>query len=166
MNVDVVDYTATDAPEKLTRSLRETGFAVLVDHPLPQQLVQGIYDEWLEVFEGHDKFKYRFSDDNQDGYFGPDVSETAKGNSVRDLKEFFHVYPWGRYPTEVSDAALEYAAQAKVIANTLLGWVQANTPPEVTRLSSRPLAQMMNGSPRTLLRILRYPPLTGAEEPG
>src|SRR3954447_12736054 len=166
MNVDVVDYAAPEAPEKFTRSLRETGFAVLVNHPLPQRLVQRIYDEWLEFFEGNDKFKYRFSDDNQDGYFGPDVSETAKGNTVRDLKEFFHVYPWGRYPTEVSDAALEYAAQAKVIANTLLGWVQANTPPEVAALFSRPLDQMMEGSTRTLLRVLRYPPLTGSEQPG
>ena len=166
MNVDVVDYAAADAPQKFTRSLRETGFAVLVNHPLPQQLVQRIYDEWLAFFDGEDKYKYRFSDDNQDGYFGPDVSETAKGNSVRDLKEFFHVYPWGRYPTEVSEAALEYAEQAKVIANTLLGWVQDNTPVEVTRLFSRPLDQMMNGSTRTLLRVLRYPPLTGSEEPG
>jgi len=166
MNVDVVDYTAADAPQKFTESLRETGFAVLVDHPLPQQLVQRIYDEWLQFFDSDDKFKYRFSDDNQDGYFGPDVSETAKGNTVRDLKEFFHVYPWGRYPTEVSDAALEYAEQAKVIANTLLGWVQDNTPPEVTKLFSRPLDQMMEGSTRTLLRVLRYPPLTGSEQPG
>jgi len=166
MNVDVVDYAAADAPQKFTRSLRETGFVVLVNHPLPQQLVERIYDEWLAFFDGEDKYKYRFSDDNQDGYFGPDVSETAKGNSVRDLKEFFHVYPWGRYPTEVSEAALEYAEQAKVIANTLLGWVQDNTPAEVTRLFSRPLDQMMNGSTRTLLRVLRYPPLTGSEEPG
>jgi len=166
MNVDVVDYTAADAPQKFTASLHETGFAVLVNHPLPQQLVQRIYDEWLEFFDSDDKFKYRFSDDNQDGYFGPDVSETAKGNTVRDLKEFFHVYPWGRYPTEVSDAALEYAEQAKVIANTLLGWVQDNTPPEVTKLFSRPLDQMMEGSTRTLLRVLRYPPLTGSEQPG
>jgi len=48
----------------------------------------------------------------------------------------------------------------------LLGWVQDNTPAEVTRLFSRPLDQMMNGSTRTLLRVLRYPPLTGSEEPG
>src|SRR4051794_15771171 len=121
MNVDVVDYESPEAPAKFARSLHETGFAVLVNHPLPQALVQRIYDEWLEFFDSADKYKSRFSDDNQDGYFGPDVSETAKGNTIRDLKEFFHVYSWGRYPTEVSQAALEYAAQAKEIANTLLG---------------------------------------------
>ncbi len=163
MNVEVVDFQSPDAPEAFTRSLRHTGFAVLVNHPLPQQLVQKIYDEWLAFFDSDAKHAYRFSDGTQDGYFGPDVSETAKGCSVRDIKEFFHVYPWGQYPAEVSDAALRYAEQAKVIATTLLGWVEANTPAEVSEQFSRPLNQMMDGSTRTLLRVLRYPPLRGDE---
>ncbi len=166
MNVEVVDYESPDAPHQFTRSLHETGFAVLINHPLPQQLVQSIYDEWLAFFDSDEKYAYRFSDDHQDGYFGPDVSETAKGYSVRDIKEFFHVYPWGRYPVEVSDNALRYAAQAKEIAKTLLGWVEAETPPEIAARFSRPLSQMMNGSTRTLLRILRYPPLSGDEPAG
>lgn len=163
MNVEVVDFEAPDAPEAFTRSLRHTGFAVLVNHPLPHELVQQIYDEWLSFFDSDAKHAYRFSDGNQDGYFGPDVSETAKGNTVKDIKEFFHVYPWGQYPTEVSDAALRYAEQATTIAKTLLGWVEANTPVEISDTFSRPLNQMMDGSTRTLLRVLRYPPLRGDE---
>jgi isopenicillin N synthase-like dioxygenase len=166
MQVGVVDYTSPTAPEDFTRSLRETGFAVITNHPLPQALVQEIYTEWLEFFESDAKHKYKFSPDNQDGYFGPDVSETAKGNSVRDLKEFFHVYPWGQYPTEVSDAAFRYRDQATEIAKTLLGWVEDNTPAEVAEKFSRPLNKMLDGSTRTLLRILRYPPLSGDEERG
>jgi len=166
MNVEVVDYMSPDAPAHFARSLHETGFAVLVNHPLPQALVQRIYDEWLAFFDTDAKYPYRFSDDHQDGYFGPDVSETAKGNTIRDIKEFFHVYPWGRYPAEVSDDALQYAAQAKVIANTLLGWVEDNTPPEIAARFSRPLNKMMEGSTRTLLRVLRYPPLRGDEPAG
>ncbi len=163
MNVDVVDFGASDAPAAFTRSLRETGFAVVMNHPLPHGLVQQIYDEWQAFFETDAKYAYRYSDDNQNGYFGPDVSETAKGNTVRDLKEFFHVYPWGRYPAEVSDAALRYAEQAKAIASTLLGWVQDNTPADIAARFSRPLPQMMDGSTRTLLRVLHYPPLHGDE---
>lgn len=166
VNVEVVDYQAADAPQCFTRSLHETGFAVLVNHPLSQDLIQGIYDEWLAFFETDDKFRYPFSGDHQDGYFGADVSETAKGNTVRDIKEFFHVYPWGQYPDTVSDAALRYAAEAKQIAQTLLGWVEANTPADVAAGFSRPLDQMMNGSTRTLLRVLRYPPLRGDEPAG
>ena len=166
VNVEVVDYQAADAPQRFTRSLHETGFAVLVNHPLSQQLIQGIYDEWLAFFETDEKHGYPFSGDHQDGYFGADVSETAKGNSVRDLKEFFHVYPWGQYPTAVSDAALRYAKEAQAIAQTLLGWVQANTPADVASRFSRPLEEMMEGSTRTLLRVLRYPPLSGNEPAG
>ena len=166
VNVEVVDYASADAPQRFTRSLHETGFAVLVNHPLEAGLVQGIYDEWLQFFESDAKQAYRFSPGNQDGYFGPDVSETAKGNSIRDLKEFFHVYPWGQYPHEVSDAALRYAEDAKTIANTLLGWVESNTPPDVAARFSRPLSEMMAGSARSLLRVLRYPPLRGDEPAG
>lgn len=166
MNVEVVDFQSPDAPESFTRSLRHTGFAVLVNHPLSSGLVQQIYDEWLAFFDSDAKYAYRYSPVEQDGWFGPDISETAKGNSVRDLKEFFHVYPWGQYPTEVSDAALRYANEATAIALTLLGWVEDHTPDEVSRLFSRPLNQMMDGSIRTLLRVLRYPPLHGDEPPG
>ncbi|MBI5088300.1 MAG: isopenicillin N synthase family oxygenase [Actinobacteria bacterium] len=166
MNVEVVDYQSPDAPESFTRSLRHTGFAVLVNHPLPQSLVQQVYDEWLAFFDSDAKVKYRYSDETQDGWFAPDVSETAKGNSIRDLKEFFHVYPWGQYPTEVSDAALRYAEAATDIAKTLLGWVDDNTPAEVKQRFSKPLRNMMDGSNRSLLRVLRYPPLRGDEPPG
>jgi isopenicillin N synthase-like dioxygenase len=166
MQVAVVDYTAPDAPERFTRSLRETGFGVVVNHPLPQSLVQRIYDEWLRFFEGDTKYAYKFDADNQNGYFGPDVSETAKGNSVKDLKEFFHVYPWGRYPDSVSNAALEYAEQATEVAKTLLSWVEANTPADIAAKFSQPLSSMLDGSTRTLLRVLRYPPLRGDEPHG
>jgi isopenicillin N synthase-like dioxygenase len=163
MNVEVVDFQSPEAPVAFTRSLRQTGFAVIVNHPLPQPLVQQIYDEWLAFFDSNAKYAYTFSPHKQDGYFGPDVSETAKGNNVKDLKEFFHVYPWGQYPAEVSDAALRYAAIAKEITETLLTWVQANTPPEVRDTFSMPLPRMMDGSTNTLLRVLRYPPLRGDE---
>ncbi len=163
MDVAVVDYLSPDAPEAFTRSLRETGFAVLVNHPLPHALVQQIYDEWLAFYASDAKYAYRFAPVEQDGWFGPDVSETAKGNTVKDIKEFFHVYPWGQYPSEVSDAALRYRDQATAIAQTLLGWVEANTPAEVAEQFSVPLTEMMTGSKRSLLRILRYPPLTGDE---
>ncbi len=166
MLVDVVDFQAPDAPQAFVRSLHETGFAVLVNHPLPQDLVEDIYAEWLAFFDSDAKHAYRYSGDSEDGWFAPDVSETAKGNSVRDLKEFFHVYPWNRYPDEVSDAALRYRSIAVAIAQTLLRWVQDESPTEVAARFSRPLDEMVDERSRTLLRILRYPPLTGEEPEG
>lgn len=158
MDVAVVEFHAPDAPERFARSLRETGFAVLVDHPLSWDLVEEIYDEWSRFFDGPSVRGYTTTD-SQCGYFPPDVSETAKGNRVRDLKEFFHVFPWSEYPAEVSDAALRYRDTAMELALTLLDWVEADVPPEVAARLSMPLSRMMQGSTRSLLRVLRYPPL-------
>ena len=154
----VVDYTSPDAPERFSESLRETGFAVLINHPLSWPTVEQIYEEWAALFDHPDVAKYTTSD-SQAGYFPPTISETAKGFEVKDLKEFFHVYPWSEYPTQVSDAALRYREEAMQLALTLLDWVEANTPDEITDRLSMPLSSMMEGSVRTLLRVLRYPPL-------
>lgn len=166
MNVAVVDYTAPDAPSVFTRSLRETGFAVLVNHPLPIDLVEAVYREWAALFDSPAVHRYLVDPGGQVGWFPPDRAETAKGNSVRDLKEFFHVYDWSVYPSEVSDAALRYRSVAIEVAQTLLGWIEANTPSEVSGRFSQPLSSMLDGTRRTLLRILRYPPLVGGEPAG
>lgn len=165
MDVAVVDYEAADAPQRFTSSLRDTGFAVLVNHPLPWSLVEQIYTEWADLFDSPAIEKYRMDEAGQVGWFPPDRSETAKGRTVRDLKEFFHVYDWSVYPDEVSDAAMRYRQIATDLARTLLGWVEANTPDEVRDRFSQPLSSMIDGSTGTLLRVLRYPPLTGDEPP-
>jgi len=162
MTPDVVDFRSPDAPARFTESLRATGFAVVTNHPLPWELVESIYAEWDEFFTSGAADAYTVGEDNQEGYFPPKVAETAKGRTVRDLKEFFHVYPWSdKYPSEVSRDAFRYRDIATDVASTLLGWVDAHTPAEVAEQLSMPVAQMLEGNTRTLLRILRYPPLEG-----
>lgn len=163
MEVAVVDYEAPDAPAVFTESVRETGFAVLINHPLPFELVSEIYQEWAEFFTSAAVDDYVFDHEGQVGFFPADRSETAKGNDVADLKEFFHVYDWSVYPSEVSDAALRYRDMAIELTATLLGWIAANTPTEVAGRFSVPLEEMLDGSKRSLLRVLRYPPLDGTE---
>ena len=46
MQVQVVDYRASDAPQKFVESLRNTGFGVLTNHPIQQSLVEKIYKDW------------------------------------------------------------------------------------------------------------------------
>lgn len=166
MQVKVVDYRAADAAEQFTRSLHETGFGVLINHPLQQALVEKIYADWLGFFNGSDKQDYAFSAETQDGYFSTEISETAKGHTQKDIKEYFHVYPWGRIPPQLKADALDYYAQANRLAQQLLSWVQQHTPAEIAAGYSEPLSQMIEGSRLTLLRVLRYPPLTGQEPAG
>ena len=43
MKIETVDYTASDAGERLARSLRETGFAVLANHPIRADRIDEAY---------------------------------------------------------------------------------------------------------------------------
>ncbi|MGY0196874.1 2OG-Fe(II) oxygenase family protein [Leptothrix sp. BB-4] len=162
----ILDFRAADAPERFCASLRETGFAALVHTPLSPDLVEQVCDEWLAFFDSPAKAAYAFDPVRQDGWFSPEVSETAKGHTRKDLKEFFHLYPWGRYPAELSDAARRHAREAESLAATLLGWVEQHSPAEVRARYSEPLPGMIDGSDQTLLRVLRYPPLRGDEPAG
>jgi isopenicillin N synthase-like dioxygenase len=167
MQVLTIDHQSPEAPEQFVRSLRETGFAVLVNHPIPVSLVNSVFDEWHGFFQSEAKRAYQFDPTGaQDGYYPPNISETAKGFNKRDLKEFFHVYGTGKYPSEVSQAAMELRAAGTALATQLLHWVEAGTPEDVKAALPMPLSKMMDGSTRTLLRILHYPPLTGDEDPG
>lgn len=166
MHLPVVDFTSPTAPQEFCKSLHETGFGVLKNHPLDQNLVEGIYAEWLAFFKTEAKHKYPTDPATHDGYFSPNVSETAKNFTKKDLKEFYHIYPKGRYPSEVSDAAQRYYKQGAALAATLLNWVEDNSPAEVKARYTEPLPKMIEGCDQTLLRVLHYPPLRGDEEPG
>ncbi|NOH96995.1 isopenicillin N synthase family oxygenase [Vibrio sp. 99-70-13A1] len=166
MKLETVDYLADDAAEQFVRSLRETGFGVLKNHPIPKELVESIYENWYQFFMSEEKEKFHFNVETQDGYFPPSVSEIAKGHSVKDIKEYFHVYPWGQMPEELKEQILDYYQRANAFAQELLGWVESYAPQDVQDKFSIALSEMINGSEQTLLRVLHYPPMQGDEEPG
>ncbi|HHC6646431.1 TPA: isopenicillin N synthase family dioxygenase [Vibrio parahaemolyticus] len=166
MKLETVDYLADDAAQQFVASLRETGFGVLKNHPIPQELVESIYKNWHEFFCSEEKNDFQFNVETQDGYFPPSVSEVAKGHKVKDIKEYFHVYPWGQIPEPLKAEILEYYERANTFAQELLGWVEEYAPKDVQEKFSIALSEMINNSDKTLLRVLHYPPMTGEEEPG
>jgi isopenicillin N synthase-like dioxygenase len=166
MQVQVVDYRAEDAAKKFVESLRNTGFGVLTNHPIQQALVDKIYQDWYTFFSQEEKKEFAFDPEKQDGYFSSEISETAKGHTKKDIKEYYHVYPWGRIPEQLKSDILTYYKMASDLASELLDWVEKYSPAEVTKHYSEPLSNMIMDTPNTLLRILHYPPLQGTEEPG
>ena len=166
MNILSVDYYAENAAQDFTKSLKETGFTVLKTHPIDWKLIQSVYDEWLAFFKSGNADKYLFDKENQDGYFPMDVSEVAKGENIKDIKHFYHLYfPNGRYPSEVSDNAHKMFKQMIELGKTLLQWIDNYIDSELALKLPMRLRDTIS-EPNTLLRILHYPVLGGDEEVG
>lgn len=165
MKLEAIDYNAPDAPQAFVESLRQTGFGVLKNHPIQQQLVEDIYQQWQGFFDSENKMDFIYNKGKQDGFFPANISETAKGAKTKDIKEYFHFYPWGQCPDDLRKALADYYQQAQNLASELLSWVEKYSPPDVAQKYRQSLSSMVETSDQTLLRVLHYPPLTGEEEP-
>ncbi len=166
MKLEAIDYTADNAAQLFVESLRNTGFGVLKNHPLKKERVSSIYENWQTFFNSEEKQQYHFNKETQDGFFPAEVSEVAKGHTVKDIKEYFHYYPWGQCPAERKQELADYYADANSLAEELLSWVEKYSPADVSAKFSQSLSSMIAGSEQTLLRVLHYPPLKGDEELG
>lgn len=163
MQIETVDYAASDAPERLARSLRETGFAVLANHPIPHERINEAYERWGAFFADDVKMDYIRDIERQDGYF-PFKSENAKDAQEKDLKEFYHVYPWGRVPDSLEAFTRQLYDDLTKIGVRLLSWLDQQMPENIRSGLSLPLAEMAEDSRQTLLRILHYPPVGQDED--
>ena len=165
MSLDIltINYNDSDADRLFEKSLKNTGFAVIKDHPIDKDLIGEVYKEWENYFSSESKNDYIFDEVKQDGYF-PYLTENAKGSTAKDLKEFYHIYEWGRKPHMIGPKTMFLYRELTNVASTLLSWIQKNSPENVSKLFSVPLKDMIYKSQYNLLRIIHYPPLSGNEE--
>jgi len=165
MEVLKVKYGSPEAAERFCHSLKTTGFAVVTDHPIPQDLVDRVYQQWADFFNSEEKHAYTFKPESQAGYF-PFRSENAKDSKIKDLKEFFHVYPRSELPPKLKTDTWDLYHRIVNLGSEMLNWVQSASPVEVKNLFSMPLSNMITDSGENLLRVIHYPPLQGNEEEG
>ncbi|MGB1310158.1 MAG: 2OG-Fe(II) oxygenase family protein [Leucothrix sp.] len=163
MQVSKIDCRSDNAAARFTESLRGTGFAILQHHPIDAVLVEQVYADWQQFFANQRKHAFLFDPDDQDGFF-PYRSENAKGAKQKDLKEFYHYYPWGKCPSYLRENTERLYNQLRGLAALLLDWVEQECPKRVSAQFSTHLSEMVEDSPGTLMRILNYPALKGTEE--
>jgi isopenicillin N synthase-like dioxygenase len=160
----LLSYRAPNFGRHFVTSLKQFGFAAIIDHPLDSNRIERIYARWRAYFASGEAGCYPMDPERQDGYFSVQVAEHAKGFSQRDYKEYFQYYPWGRCPAELSEDVRAYYQEALRFAESLLTSVEEHSPREVQRSFSEPLTAMIKGSEQSMLRILHYPPVDGATD--
>jgi isopenicillin N synthase-like dioxygenase len=165
MLVQSIDFKSVTASRDFKDSICKTGFAVVSNHPIAHDLIYKTFDEWKSFFAGNEKFDYVFQEKEQAGYF-PFRTENAKDAAFKDLKEFYHYYPWWNHPASISKYTPQLRKELVSLAATLLDWIEKETPAEISKNFSMPLSKMIEDSPQTLLRTIHYPPLSGNEKEG
>lgn len=166
MSIKVVDYRSDNAAAEFEQTIRETGFGVLSNHPIDPQLVEDVYQLWEEFFNSEVKNDPEFAFNRKDhsGFIPFEMSETAKGKTVKDIKEFYHYYhPWGRIPTFLKEKTQALCEQLTEMAGVLAQWIEDNAPQEIRDQLSEPLTDMLKGSQKNLFRLINYPALKGDE---
>ena len=78
--------------ERLGRSFRETGFAVITGHPVDQAVIARANEAAKDFFRlpGETKEKYHDAEGGRQRGYTPFGTENAKGQTAADLKEFWH----------------------------------------------------------------------------
>ena len=165
MDILVVDYKLSSAADRFVDSIRKTGFCVLKNHTISSSLIEKAFFEWQTFFSLSEDKKRHFlfkRDFNrvQGGFFPLEISETAKGFSVKDLKEFFHYYPCeGKLPPCIGEATINLRHELILLAKNLLCFLEKSLPKSIKDQLSCSLEDMVDEQYQTLLRVLHYPPL-------
>ena len=167
-----------EVAEEIGKSFEEYGFAVIRDHGIPADLIAKAEDLSKAFFALPDDVKRAYHIPGGGGARGytPFGTEKAKDAQVHDLKEFWHVgrdLPEGHplaefmapnlWPSEVAEfrATFEalYAAFEKAGARVLEAIALHLGLPRTWFAST-----VAEGN--SVMRLLHYPPLTGADAEG
>ena len=160
----LIDFTHENASQAFFESLASFGFATLINHPLDMGRVERIYSDWRAYFAEGVGSEFAMDPTRQDGYFALEQAESAKGQVLRDHKEYFQFYDWGRCPEHLKRDLSEHFNDCVGFASTMLRWVAANLPTDIAESLSIPLENMIRESAQSMLRVLHYPPVPEGSE--
>lgn len=168
MAVAIVDMNHADAERAFVETLLQSGFAVLRNSSLDARRLQRMATAWRRFFLSDDKWHYpavETPSGNSSGYIPADVSETAVGHDVKDLKEFFHIVPQTTLPPTLQADVQAHLDDAVALGQQLLAWIDQQCATFLPASLRGRLASTLSRED-SLLRILHYPPLRGDEPAG
>ena len=160
----LIDFAEEGADQAFFDSLASFGFATLINHPLDMRRVERIYTTWRDYFAEGVGSEFEMDPLRQDGYFALEQAESAKGQVLRDHKEYFQFYDWGRCPEHLNQDLSDHLDDCVSFASTLLRWVADHLPNDVANALSIPLEDMIRESAQSMLRVLHYPPVPEGSE--
>lgn len=176
--LEPVSFTlAGQDPEAFARDLgasfRETGFAVISDHPVDQTVIDRALEDAKAFFALPDATKRAYAVDNGGGQRGytPFGTENAKGMDQKDLKEFWHhgrILPEGHKYSDVMPpnvpvteiARFDESIQALYAALDEMGAVLLKALAKDLGLEEDWFSNTVNDG-NSILRLLHYPPIDG-----
>ncbi len=157
----------------LGASFRETGFAVISDHPVDQDVIDRALEDAKAFFALPEAAKQSYVVENGGGQRGytPFGTENAKGMAQKDLKEFWHHgrnLPQGHPYSDVmppnvpvSDhARFDDSVQALFAALDEMGAVLLQALAKDLGLDESWFSKTVNDG-NSILRLLHYPPIDG-----
>ena len=164
--------------DELGRSFSEFGFAVIRDHGIPQELIERAEELSKQFFALPEESKRKYHIPGGGGARGytPFGTEKAKDAKVHDLKEFWHIgrtlpagHPLAAYmadnvwPGELPDFRPTFEALYAAF-ETAGGRVLEAIAIHLGLEPGHFAATVKDGN--SVMRLLRYPPLEGAEAEG
>lgn len=165
--IQKVSYHNPHAPQLFARSIRETGFAVITDHPIAPQLSEDVLSEWQSFFQSPTKQDHLYKPDTFLGYF-PFGLENAKGAKSKNNLEYYHHHPLFRdLPGSISPKTNALFQGLVSLAETLLTWLDHDLPASIknTLWSGSLPSMMVKDHFATVMRVLHYPkPVPGEQD--
>ena len=165
MNVQLVDFASPEAPRIFADSMLDSGFAVISKHNISDSEISSFYQAWEHFFVFGEPEEFLSRGDDQAGYFPTDKAETAKGNTVQDLKEYFQYWPGTKLPSHLTQLTQSFFTKMISLGLITMRWLQENTDSSLWHKIDRPFPEYLSKE-HTLLRVLRYPPIEGPLAPG
>ncbi len=156
--------------------LKDYGFIVLKDHPIPEPLLNFAYELLEDLFNlpTENKKAYHLKNGGQRGYT-PFGSEHAKDSPVHDLKEFWHVgrdlpeghrysqfYAPNVWPSEIPEFKSTFSKIFAALDETGKVMLEALTYPLDL---PRDYFTKMVSEGNSILRMLHYPPIPEGTDP-